>query len=172
LCQNDDPQKREDGKSLFEEVLKRLPPFPKFRLGASFRSIESLEKIEFLESEIIDAISQTEEYSKVFYDGEIAKLYDAVGWDKSLQKYTGKTKPVKWVRIHNLPDHVYFNHSQHVKVGKIECTECHGEIAKMDTVYQNSPLTMGWCIDCHRKTEVKMEGNAYYNELHAKLKEK
>jgi hypothetical protein len=59
LCQND------DGKSLFEEVIKRLPAFPKFRLGASFRSIESLEKIEFSESEIIDAISQTEEYSKV-----------------------------------------------------------------------------------------------------------
>ena len=59
LCQN------EDGKSLFEEVIKRLPPFPNFRLGATFRSIESVEKIEFSESDIIDAISQTEDYSKV-----------------------------------------------------------------------------------------------------------
>ena len=56
----------------------------------------------------------TEEYSKAFYDGEIQKLYDAVGWDDAEQKYTGKTKPVKWVRIHNLPDFAYFNHSQHV----------------------------------------------------------
>ena len=103
---------------------------------------------------------------------EIAKIYAAIGFDPEKQTYSGKTSPIKWVRVHNLPDHVYFNHSQHVKVGKIECTECHGEIAKMDTVYQSSPLTMGWCIDCHRKTQVKMEGNAYYDELHAKLKEK
>jgi mono/diheme cytochrome c family protein len=103
---------------------------------------------------------------------EIAKIYAALDYNPEKQTYGENQKPIKWVRVHNLPDHVYFNHSQHVKVGKIECTECHGEIAKMDTVYQNSPLTMGWCIDCHRKTEVKMEGNAYYNELHAKLKEK
>jgi hypothetical protein len=103
---------------------------------------------------------------------EIAKIYAALDYNPEKQTYGENQKPIKWVRVHNLPDHVYFNHAQHVKVGKIECTECHGEIAKMDTVYQNSPLTMGWCIDCHRKTEVKMEGNAYYNELHAKLKEK
>jgi len=103
---------------------------------------------------------------------EIAKIYAAIGFDPEKQTYSGVTKPIKWVRVHNLPEHVYFNHSQHVKVGKIECTECHGEIAKMDTVRQHSPLTMGWCIDCHRKTQVKMEGNAYYDELHAKLKEK
>jgi len=103
---------------------------------------------------------------------EIAKIYASLGYDPDKQTYSGVTSPIKWVRVHNLPDHVYFNHSQHVKVGKIECTQCHGEIAKMDTVYQSSPLTMGWCIDCHRKTEVKMEGNAYYNELHAKLKAK
>lgn len=103
---------------------------------------------------------------------EIAKIYAALGYDPDKQTYSGVTSPIKWVRVHNLPDHVYFNHSQHVKVGKIECTECHGEIAKMDTVRQHSPLTMGWCIECHRKTEVKMEGNAYYDELHAKLKAK
>jgi mono/diheme cytochrome c family protein len=103
---------------------------------------------------------------------EIAKIYKALDYNPEKQTYGANTSPIRWVRVHNLPDHVYFNHSQHVKVGKIECTECHGEIAKMDTVYQHSPLTMGWCIDCHRKTEVKMAGNDYYNELHAKLKEK
>jgi len=103
---------------------------------------------------------------------EIAKIYAALDYNPDKQTYGPNQKPIKWVRVHNLPDHVYFNHSQHVKVGKIECTECHGEIAKMDTVKQHSPLTMGWCIDCHRKTEVKMEGNHYYDELHAKLKEK
>lgn len=103
---------------------------------------------------------------------EISKIYAALDYNADKQTYGTNTRPIKWVRVHNLPEHVYFNHAQHVKVGKIECTECHGEIAKMDTVYQKSPLTMGWCIDCHRKTEVKMEGNAYYNELHAKLKAK
>jgi hypothetical protein len=79
LCQND------DGKSLFEEVIKRLPPFPKFRLGATFRSIESLEKIEFSDSEIIDAISQTEDYSKV-------NLWDCT--DIALNMYTRMKKPI------------------------------------------------------------------------------
>ena len=92
----------------------------------------------------------TEEHSKAFYDEQIAKLYDAVGWDKSLQKYTGKTKPVKWVRIHNLPDHVYFNHSQHVTVAGVECQTCHGPVEEMEIMKQHAPLTMGWCINCHR----------------------
>jgi len=101
---------------------------------------------------------------------EIAKIYKAVGWDKDKQTYTGKTKPIQWVRIHNLPDLAYFNHAQHVKVGKVECQTCHGEVEKMEEMKQASPLTMGWCINCHRQTEVKMEGNGYYNELHEKLK--
>jgi hypothetical protein len=114
----------------------------------------------------------TEEYSKVFYDGEIAKLYDAVGWDKSLQKYTGKTKPVKWVRIHNLPDHVYFNHSQHVTVAGVECQTCHGPVEEMEIMKQHAPLTMGWCINCHRETNVKVEDNAYYKKIHEELSKK
>lgn len=112
----------------------------------------------------------TPEHSKAFYDGEIQKLYAAVGWDG--QKYTGKTEPVKWVRIHNLPDFVYFNHSQHVIVGGIECQTCHGPVETMEIMEQHSPLTMGWCIDCHRKTDVKMEGNAYYDKIHAELAKK
>lgn len=103
---------------------------------------------------------------------EIAKIYAAMDYDAEKQTYGNNPKPIKWIRIHNLPDHVYFNHSQHVKVGKQECQTCHGPIQEMDTVKQFSPLTMGWCIDCHRKTEVKMEGNPYYTDLHAKLKEK
>ncbi len=114
----------------------------------------------------------TPEHSKAFYDGEIQKLYVAVGWDQTAQKYTGKTQPVKWVRIHNLPDFVYFNHSQHVTVAGVECQTCHGPAQTYEVMKQFSPLTMGWCIDCHRKTEVKMEGNEYYTKIHEELSKK
>ena len=89
--------------------------------------------------------------------GQIAKIYAAVGWDAATLKYTGKTEPVKWVKVHNLPDHAYFNHAQHVAVGKIECQECHGPIdEKMDVAEQWAPLTMGWCIKCHAEKDVKI----------------
>jgi hypothetical protein len=114
----------------------------------------------------------TEEYSKEFYDGEIAKLYKAVGWDAEQQEYTGKTEPVKWVRIHNLPDFVYFNHSQHVTVAGIACQTCHGEIQEMEIVEQFSPLTMGWCLDCHKTTNVNLENNEYYAKIHEELSKK
>jgi cytochrome c2 len=114
----------------------------------------------------------TPEYSKAFYDAEIQKLYSAVGWDKDNQKYTGKTQPVKWVRIHNLPDFVYFNHSQHVTVAGIECQKCHGPVQTYEIQKQFAPLTMGWCIKCHRETDVKMEGNAYYTKIHDELSKK
>jgi mono/diheme cytochrome c family protein len=114
----------------------------------------------------------TPEYSKAFYDEQIQKLYKAVGWDQTTQSYTGKTEPVKWVRIHNLPDFVYFNHAQHVTVGKIECQTCHGPVETYEIQKQFAPLTMGWCINCHRKTEVKMEGNEYYSKIHEQLSKK
>lgn len=114
----------------------------------------------------------TEEYSKEFYDGEIKKLYDAVGWDDAEQKYTGNTKPVKWVRIHNLPDFAYFNHSQHVTVAGLECQTCHGPVEEMEIMYQFSPLTMGWCINCHRETNVKVQDNDYYDKIHEALTKK
>ena len=114
----------------------------------------------------------TPEYSKEFYDGEIKKLYEAVGWDDAEQKYTGDTKPVKWVRIHNLPDFAYFNHSQHVVVGGIECQTCHGPVEEMEIMSQHSPLTMGWCINCHRETNVKVKDNNYYTKIHEQLKKK
>lgn len=114
----------------------------------------------------------TAEYSKEFYDREIQKLYAAVGWDAASQAYTGETTPVKWIRVHNLPDFAYFNHSQHVEVGGIACQTCHGPIEEMEIVYQHSPLTMGWCVNCHRETNVRMEGNEYYEKIHAELQKK
>ena len=114
----------------------------------------------------------TAEYSKEFYDGEIKKLYAAVGWDEATQSYTGKTQPVKWVRIHNLPDFAYFNHSQHVSVAGIECQTCHGPVEEMEIMYQHSPLTMGWCINCHRETNVKVQDNEYYAKIHEELSKK
>ncbi|WP_291128754.1 c-type cytochrome [Flavobacterium sp. UBA7682] len=122
-------------------------------------------------SEVAEATA-TPEHSKAFYDGEIQKLYDAVGWDKNAQKYTGKTNPVKWVRIHNLPDFVYFNHSQHVSVAGVECQTCHGPVEEMEVLKQHAPLTMGWCINCHRETNVKVEDNAYYEKIHQELSKK
>ena len=111
-------------------------------------------------------------YTKEFYTNEIKKLYKAVGWDEENQRYTGETQPVKWVRIHNLPDFVYFNHAQHVDVAGIECQKCHGPVEEMEIMYQHSPLTMGWCIDCHRETNVDLENNEYYEKIHAELSKK
>lgn len=102
-------------------------------------------------------------------EAEIAKIYAALDFDPATRTYGDNPKPIKWVKIHNLPDHVYFNHSQHVSVGKIECQKCHGPIEEMEVVEQHAPLTMGWCINCHRETEVKMEGNEYYDEFHSRL---
>ena len=114
----------------------------------------------------------TEEYSKEFYDAEIQKLYKAVGWDDESQEYTGETQAVKWVRIHNLPDFSYFNHAQHVSVGGIECQTCHGPVEEMEIMYQYSPLTMGWCINCHRESNIKVENNEYYTKIHEELSKK
>jgi mono/diheme cytochrome c family protein len=85
---------------------------------------------------------------------EIQKIYDAIQ----------NNKPIEWVRVHTLPDLSYFNHSQHYNVGGIQCQTCHGPVETMDVVKQYSTLTMGWCIDCHRKTEIKSE-NPYYGKL-------
>jgi mono/diheme cytochrome c family protein len=112
-----------------------------------------------------------------YEDKEIAKIYQASGFDPANPTKwnpNDKTKqnPIAWIKVHNLPDHVYFNHSQHVVVGKIECATCHGDVKSMTVAEQKAPLTMKWCIECHRKTEVAMQGNAYYDRLHAALKKK
>ncbi|MBL7892256.1 MAG: c-type cytochrome [Bacteroidia bacterium] len=104
---------------------------------------------------------------------EIAKIYEAIGWDPATQKYDKAPKGIKWVKVHNLQDFVFFSHQQHVKVGKLDCSNCHGDVKTMTVAEQVQPLTMGWCVDCHRKTEVAgMKDNPYYEELHKKLAEK
>lgn len=101
---------------------------------------------------------------------EIEKLYTYAGFDpKNPTKWDpSKAKPIEWVKIHNLPDHVYFNHSQHIRAGKVQCQSCHGEITAMDEVKQVAELSMGWCINCHRQTKVDFnytegKGNKFYS---------
>ncbi|TMM30004.1 c-type cytochrome [Polaribacter aestuariivivens] len=109
---------------------------------------------------------------KAELDMEIAKVYKAAGWDPEVLEYTGEEKPIKWVRIHNLPDFVYYNHAQHVTVAGIACQTCHGPVQEMEEMYQYSPLTMGWCIDCHRETNVDLKNNDYYEKIHKQLADK
>lgn len=110
---------------------------------------------------------------KLWGTEEIAKIYDAAGYDPEKRAYTGEEKPIEWVRIHNLPDFAYFNHSQHVVVGKQKCQTCHGPVEEFGyPMKQHSSLTMGWCIDCHRNTPVAMKGNGYYDKIHEELKER
>ena len=110
---------------------------------------------------------------------QIQMLYRYAGWDPVRKDYNRDAKgnilaqPIQWVKIHNLPDHVYFNHSQHVKVGQVQCQRCHGPIQEMDEVYQFAPLSMGWCINCHRQTDVQFSNNKYYSifeKYHDELK--
>jgi len=101
---------------------------------------------------------------------EIAKLYKAAGFDPAKPNAwdPSKAKPLEWIKIHNLPDHVFFSHAQHIRAGKVQCQTCHGEITAMDEVKQFSELSMGWCINCHRETKVDFNysdstGNKFYS---------
>jgi cytochrome c551/c552 len=99
---------------------------------------------------------------------EIQKLYDYAGFTPGQNWDPSKAKPVEWVKIHNLPDHVYFNHAQHVNAGKVQCQSCHGPIQDMDKVHQFSDLSMGWCVNCHRESKVDFNyndstGNKFYS---------
>lgn len=105
----------------------------------------------------------TESGEEVNGTAEIQKLYKYAGFEPGKAWDPSKAKPIEWVRIHNLPDHVYFNHSQHVKAGKVECQTCHGEIQKMGEVKQFTDLSMGWCINCHRETQVQFKDNGFYS---------
>lgn len=104
---------------------------------------------------------------------EISKIYEAIGYDPEVRSYKENydQKPIEWVKIHNLPDLSYFNHSQHVSAGGIECQTCHGPIETMEEVKQHAPLTMGWCVECHRKTEINTD-NPYYENLNKRWAEK
>jgi len=122
-----------------------------------------------------------EDGTEVNGTAEIQKIYAAAGWDPKAKKYSGKEKPIEWVRIHNLPDHVYFNHSQHTRAGKVQCQTCHGPIQDMPEVKQFADLSMGWCINCHRESKVNFynpetgEGNKFYSiyeKFHNDLKNK
>lgn len=122
---------------------------------------------------------------------EIQKIYDAAGFDPTTMTYSGVEKPIKWVKVHNLPDHVYFNHSQHVAVGGLDCQACHGNMRK-ETVarvmtsadlnavgtteedkaaglqenavkFTRPTLTMGWCIECHNNSQIDIAGAAQNN---------
>jgi mono/diheme cytochrome c family protein len=104
---------------------------------------------------------------------EIKKLYEYAGFTPGQAWDPSKAKPIEWVKIHNLPDHVYFNHSQHVKAGQVACQTCHGEIQKMGEVKQFADLSMGWCINCHRQTKVQFKENGFYSiyeKFHEDLK--
>ena len=113
-------------------------------------------------------------------NGEIQKLYKYAGWNPDTKKYDKPGKPIEWVQIHNLPDFVYFNHSQHVKVGQIACQTCHGEIQNMVQVKQFTDLSMGWCVNCHRTTNVQFDDNkgngnkfySIYQKFHQDIKDK
>jgi len=110
-----------------------------------------------------------EDGSEVDGTGEIQKLYSYVGYDPKTSTYHPENaKPVEWIKIHNLPDHVFFSHAQHTKAGKVQCQTCHGPIQQMDEVHQFAPLSMGWCINCHRTTKVDFpdstgNGNKFYS---------
>lgn len=95
----------------------------------------------------------------------IQKIWAAVDYQESTGTYGPNKQPIEWVRVHNLPDLAYFNHSQHVQVGGLDCENCHGDVASMEIVRQEKLLTMGWCIDCHRTTNVNSKGNEYYDKL-------
>ncbi|MBO9618016.1 MAG: c-type cytochrome [Niabella sp.] len=101
---------------------------------------------------------------------EIAKLYKYAGFNPQAPETwnPNDAKPIEWTKIHNLPDHVYFNHSQHIRVGNVQCQTCHGEITSMDEVHQFAELSMGWCVNCHRNTKVNFNvdsthGNKFYS---------
>jgi Cytochrome c7 and related cytochrome c/Cytochrome c len=109
-----------------------------------------------------------EDGTNVNANAEIQTLYSYAGWNPTTKTYDRPGKPIEWVKIHNLPDLVYFNHSQHVKVGRIQCQTCHGEIQKMNQVKQFADLSMGWCVNCHRTTNVQFNddqghGNKFYS---------
>ena len=119
---------------------------------------------------------------------EIKKLYAYAGWNAEKKEYNPDNNgdgvpdgahPIEWIKIHNLPDHVYFNHSQHIKVGKQQCQTCHGNIQEMGEVKQFADLSMGWCINCHRESKVDFynkddsSGNKFYSiyeKFHKDLK--
>ncbi len=142
-----------------------------------------IEDYENMEEDKIEEIYKAWIGAKYMEDNDLASL-DAKGerivreqWRGIKNSLTNKQKTkiqggIEWIRVHNLPDHVYFNHAQHVTVGKLECQTCHGPVQEMEVLEQSAPLSMGWCINCHRQTEVKgFADNKYYAESYIKMHE-
>ena len=124
---------------------------------------------------------------------EISKIHEAIGFDATTRSYKEnyEEKPIKWVKVHNLPDHVFFSHQQHVEVGGINCKQCHGpvqtfvsgRIAPVEEInaqegipglvqLEKPTLTMGWCVECHNKKEIDLTTSGYYQEMHKRMTEK
>lgn len=129
---------------------------------------------------------------------EIGKIWKSFGLDIETDEFVWDSvssydqTPIEWIRVHNLPDHAYFNHAQHVTVGGLECQQCHGnmqektvgQVATQEELnkiefnikdgieFDHPTLTMGWCIDCHRQKEVDLVNNDYYADMHEKMKQK
>ncbi|MEM0991559.1 MAG: c-type cytochrome [Bacteroidota bacterium] len=152
-------------------------------IGYDPSSDKYIENYDELSQEEVKAIYTTwigDNYVKEKKDDPkaLAKVEDVQEeqWDNIFNSLTNDIKPkvqgpIEWIRIHNMPDHVYFNHAQHVTVGKQECQTCHGPVEEMEVVYQYSPLSMGWCINCHRQTQVDFGGNDYYKSYETYHKE-
>lgn len=92
---------------------------------------------------------------------EISKIYDYLGYNPKTKQFDKPGKPIEWIKVHNLPDHVYFNHAQHVQAGKVDCQECHGPVEKMNRVVEYKELSMKFCLDCHRSRNI-ITDNQYY----------
>jgi cytochrome c551/c552 len=101
---------------------------------------------------------------------EIQKLYKYAGFEPGKPWDASKAKPIAWVRIHDLPDHVFFSHAQHVNAGRVQCQTCHGEVTSYNEMFQFAPLSMGWCLNCHRSTKVQFDNNGFYS-MYEKYKE-
>ena len=156
-------------------------------VGYDPTSDKYLEDVEEMEADSIKKVytdwisAQFRKDNEIVEGGDIGREGERLvseQWEGIVSSLTTDVKdkvygPIPWNRIHNLPDHVYFSHAQHVTIGEVECQSCHGPVEKMDLVYQYSPLSMGWCINCHRETEVKFNGNEYYEsyeKYHDELK--
>ena len=131
----------------FNPISNKTPEF-----GQYFKSDVPAEKrLEIYKRWLKEANKDKKTVSEIEINSQLAAAKPLIG------------KPINWIKIHNLPDHVYFNHSQHVSVGKVACQDCHGKIEEMAVVKQHAPLSMGWCVNCHRQTKVKFDENGYYN---------
>ena len=100
-----------------------------------------------------DEVKQAEEAGrkpKQIVSEELWNLYEKLGLDESLKPKEGVTPTsIRWVRVHNLPDYVYFDHRAHVAAG-VTCQRCHGPVESMQRMRQFETLSMGWCVNCHR----------------------